>query len=389
MSDTTTDTAVRPPFDPEYVPLLRAFAERGPMVLTPEALPAMRALDTTEDELDAVLRGKGLERSSITVPGYGGDPITLAVVQRTGRTGTAACAYTIHGGGMVFGHHLGNLDSYDEWLFPNDVVLVSVDYRLAPEHPDPTPVEDCYAGLVWVSEHAAELGVDPDRVFLVGQSAGGGLAAGTALLARDRRGPGIAAQVLVSPMLDDRLDTVSARQFDGVGVADREMCRFGWDALLGDRRGTDAVSAAAAPARAEDLTGLPPTYIDCGSAEVFRDETVAFAGRLWAAGVAAELHVWPGGSTASAGWRLDRGSRIRRTARSGRGPRGCSTGPGPLPGRDRQSALGPSPVAEHPDAFRDECAPRFVCRRETHDRGMHGRPARHRQREPRRRPAPR
>ncbi|WP_260855910.1 alpha/beta hydrolase [Curtobacterium sp. 9128] len=289
----TTATA-RPPFDPEYEPFLQALHARGPMVLTPEMLPAMRALDTTEADLDAVLHAKGLERRSITVPGHRGDPIRLAVVQHVGRTGTAACAYSMHGGGMVFGHHLGNLDSFDEWLFPEDVVLVSVDYRLAPEHPDPYPVEDCYAGLVWVAEHADELGIDPERLFLVGQSAGGGLAAGTALLARDRGGPALCGLVLVSPMLDDRLDTVSAHQFDGVGVADRALCRFGWDAYLGDRRGTAAVSAAAAPARAEDLTGLPRTYVDCGSAEVFRDETVAFASRLWAAGVPTELHVWPG-----------------------------------------------------------------------------------------------
>jgi acetyl esterase/lipase len=102
------------------------------------------------------------------------------------------------------------------------------------------------------------------------------------------------AQILVSPMLDDRDDTVSTRQIDGVGVADRQMNRFAWDAYLGPRRATPDVSEYAAPARAADLSALPRTYIDCGSAEVFRDEDVAFASRLWAAGVDAELHVWPG-----------------------------------------------------------------------------------------------
>jgi len=196
---------------------------------------------------------------------------------------------------MMFGHHLGNLDSYDDWLLTHDVVLVTVDYRLAPEHPDPYPVEDCYAGLVWTAAHADTLGIDPERIVLAGQSAGGGLAAGTALLARDRKGPALLAQILISPMLDDRDATVSTTQIDGVGIADRDMTRFGWTAYLGDRRAGDDVSSYAAPARAADLSGLPQTYLDCASAEVFRDETVAYASALWAAGVQAELHVWPGG----------------------------------------------------------------------------------------------
>ncbi|GGR70304.1 hypothetical protein GCM10010236_25540 [Streptomyces eurythermus] len=137
--------------------------------------------------------------------------------------------------------------------------------------------------------------MDPDRLILAGQSAGGGLAAGTALLARDRKGPRLIGQVLIYPMLDDRDRTVSSGQFDGVGVWDRQSNRTGWTALLGERRGTDDVSVYAAPARATDLTGLPPAFIDCGSAEVFRDEDVAYASALWAAGVQAELHVWPGG----------------------------------------------------------------------------------------------
>ena len=289
-----SDVITRPPFDPEFAPFLDALAARGPFRLTPEMLPRMRQLDVPLETLDDGLRARGLERRSITVPGYLGDPIELAVIQRIGRTGPTTGVYTIHGGGMMFGHHLGNLDSYDDWLLDHDVVLISVDYRLAPEHPDPYPVEDCAAGLVWVAEHADELGIDPDRIVIAGQSAGAGLAAGTALLMRDRGGPAVLGQILVSPMLDDRDRTVSTQQIDGVGVADRQMTRFGWDAYLGERRGTDDVSEYAAPARAISLADLPPTYIDCGSAEVFRDETVSYASALWAAGVDAELHVWPG-----------------------------------------------------------------------------------------------
>ncbi|ROS60022.1 acetyl esterase/lipase [Curtobacterium sp. PhB172] len=292
-----SDTIVRPPFDPELATFLAALEARGPFTLTAEMLPRMRQLDVPEDVLDERLRSRGYQRRNVTVPGYLGDPIDLAIidrVERTGAAGATAAVYSIHGGGMVFGHHLGNLDSFDDWLLDHDVVLVSVDYRLAPEYPDPYPVEDCYAGLVWVAAHADSLGIDPSRIVIAGQSAGGGLAVGTALLARDRQGPDLMAEILVAPMLDDRDDTVSTRQIDGVGVADRQMNRFAWDAYLGPRRATADVSEYAAPARAADLSALPKTYIDCGSAEVFRDEDVAFASRLWAAGVDAELHVWPG-----------------------------------------------------------------------------------------------
>jgi acetyl esterase/lipase len=290
-----SDLMPRPPFDPELSTFLTAFEARGPFTLTTEMLPHMRGLDMTEEALDERLRSRGYERRTLTVPGHLGDPITLAVIQRIGRTGATSAIYTIHGGGMIFGHYLGNLDSYDDWLLDDhDVVLISVDYRLAPEYPDPYPVEDCYAGLLWVHAHARELGINPERIVIAGQSAGAGLAAGTALLARDRKGPALLAQILVSPMLDDRDSTVSTKQIDGVGVADRGMTRFGWDAYLGSRQAGEDVSVYAAPARATDLSGLPRTYIDCGSAEVFRDETVAYASGLWAAGGDAELHVWPG-----------------------------------------------------------------------------------------------
>lgn len=156
-------------------------------------------------------------------------------------------------------------------------------------------MEDCYAGLVWTAEHAAELGIALDRLVIAGESAGGGLAAGTALLARDRNGPSLIGQVLMCPMLDDRDETVSTVQFESAGIWLRSSNLVGWNALLGDRRGADDVSIYAAPARATDLCGLPPAFIDCGSAELFRDEDIAYATNLWCAGVQAELHVWPGG----------------------------------------------------------------------------------------------
>jgi acetyl esterase/lipase len=196
---------------------------------------------------------------------------------------------------MVAGNRMTGMHVLLPWIVDHDAVAVSVEYRLAPEFPDPHPVEDCYAALLWMAHNAAALGIDPGRIMIAGVSAGGGLAAGTALLARDRKGPRLIGQALLCPMLDDRDQTISSAQFDGVGVWDRASNVMGWTALLGHRRATDDVSIYAAPARATDLTGLPPAFIDCGSAEVFRDEDVAYATALWRCGVQAELHVWPGG----------------------------------------------------------------------------------------------
>ncbi|MEV6154612.1 alpha/beta hydrolase [Nonomuraea sp. NPDC052129] len=135
----------------------------------------------------------------------------------------------------------------------------------------------------------------PERIIVAGGSAGGGLAAALALMARDRGGPALFAQMLMCPMIDDRNDTASARQLVGLGVWDQASNQGGWTALLGDARGTNDVSPYAAPARAADLSGLPPAFIDVGSAETFRDEDVTYASRIWQAGGSAELHVWPGG----------------------------------------------------------------------------------------------
>lgn len=284
----------RPPFDPELEAVLAALADQIPPTLTAEMIPDMRRSSPSE-VTDEMIENAGLTRRDVTIPGYLGDEITVSVITRKDHQGLGPGIYHTHGGGMVSGDQFSGLIQVLPWVVEHDAVLVTVDYRLAPEHPDPYPVEDCYAGLLWTAEHARELGMDPDRLLIAGQSAGGGLAAGIALMARDRRGPPLIGQVLIYPMLDDRDRTVSSAQFDTVGVWDRGSNRMGWTALLGERRGTDDVSIYAAPARATDLTGLPPAFIDCGSAEVFRDEDVAYATALWHAGVQAELHIWPGG----------------------------------------------------------------------------------------------
>jgi acetyl esterase/lipase len=290
-----TDPNARPPFDPELQTVLTAVTAQLPSTITPDMIQPMRQGMSFGTAPRDVLTQAGLEIRDVNVPAHDGAAITVSVVQPKNRSGTGPGFYYVHGGGMVFGDRLGGVGSLTDWLLRYNGVAVTVDYRLAPEFPDPTPVEDCYAGLVWMADHAAELNIDADRIVIAGASAGGGLAAGTTLLARDRQGPTLAGQLLMYPMLDDRDQTLSSRQIDGVGLWDRGSNRTGWTALLGDRRGTPNVSIYAAPARATNLTNLPPTFIDCGSAEVFRDEDVAYANAIWAAGGRAELHVWPGG----------------------------------------------------------------------------------------------
>lgn len=200
----------------------------------------------------------------------------------------------LHGGGMIFGlEHLGRV--YDlavrNYVATSGVPMLVVDYRIAPEYGHPTPVEDCYAALRWLADNAATLGVDPARVGVMGDSAGGGLAAGVSLLARDSEGPPIAQQLLIYPMLDDRAQTPDPQLLPFLTWTYDDNVT-GWTALLGV--GPDVVSPYAAPARATDLTGLPDTYIDVGDLDIFRDEDITYARRLSDAGVPTELHLHPG-----------------------------------------------------------------------------------------------
>jgi acetyl esterase len=181
------------------------------------------------------------------------------------------------------------------------IVVVAVDYRLAPETPFPGPLEDVYAGLVWTAEHADELGIDPGRIAIHGTSAGGGLCAALALLARDRKGPRIAFQFLAVPELDDRLTTASMTAFTDTPLWHRPNAVASWDHYLGaGRAGTDDVSIYAAPARATDLAGLPPAYVSVMHFDPLRDEGIAYALDLLTAGVTVELHLFPGTFHASA-----------------------------------------------------------------------------------------
>ena len=284
------------PYDPELVEGLALIVEMMKGFEEIDDLPGRRAATAALMGPSEPSVPDGFDLELRSVPGLDGSPeIPLLIFRPTAPPVPSPVIYFIHGGGMWMGDATLGLDLTLDWAGQLGVAVVSVEYRLAPECPHPGPVEDCYRGLVWTVSHAEDLGIDPDRVIVSGGSAGGGLCAATVLLARDRGGPSIFAQVLNCPMLDDRNDTVSSLQMAGRGIWDHDANEEGWRALLGEAAGTEAVSQFAAPARALDLSGLPPTFIDVGSAETFRDEAVDYARRIWAAGGQAELHVWSGG----------------------------------------------------------------------------------------------
>jgi acetyl esterase/lipase len=273
-----------------------------PIDLTGDIPAARRVIDAARRELIAALPDIPEVRTrDVHVPGAAGDPDVLVRIYEPvegGHSG-AALAY-IHGGGMV----LMSVDDTDFHCkrIVRDVgcLVVSVEYRLAPEHPYPAALHDCYAALAWLHDHAGDLGVDRGRIGVGGLSAGGGLAAGVALLARDRGEVPLCFQWLVYPMLDDRNETPSSHEITDPNVWNRASNEAAWAAYLGARAG-GAVPLHAAPARAgvDDLRGLPPAYVDVGELDLFRDEDIAYAQRLLQAGVPTELHVTPGAFHAS------------------------------------------------------------------------------------------
>jgi acetyl esterase/lipase len=221
------------------------------------------------------------------------DPSVIVRVHRpVGVTGPLPCLYSIHGGGYVIGDRSMDDAKFDRWCVEFSMVGVSVEYRLAPDDPYPAAIDDVEAGLLWVFEHAEALGINRQRVGITGVSAGGGLCAALGLRMRDRSDTPVAFQLLDCPMLDDRMQTASS-QADGLVVWSRHSNSYGWRSYLGKLADGDP-PADAAPARADDLAGLPPSYVCVGGADGFRDEDIDFAQRLMAAGVDTELHVYPG-----------------------------------------------------------------------------------------------
>ncbi len=271
-------------------PDIRAALELFPFPpINAETLPIMRpALAAPGPELsDRVVR------SVVHAPGAAGSPdVALHVHRPAGATGPLPCLVWMHGGGLVMG--VAGMDDarFDDWCTRHNMIAVSVEYRLAPEVPFPGPAEDCFASLQFVFDHAAELGVDTARIGVGGASAGGGLAAAVALMARDRGGPQISSQLLFYPMIDDRQSTESS-SWD-VPIWPAVSNTFGWTSYLGDAKGTDGVSPHAAAARAADLGGLPTAMIVVGGLDGFVDEDIDYARRLNLAGVPVEFHLYPG-----------------------------------------------------------------------------------------------
>ncbi|WP_141904196.1 alpha/beta hydrolase [Lysinibacillus sp. FSL W7-1291] len=201
----------------------------------------------------------------------------------------------IHGGGFVMGHP--DMDDLlcERFVQTANCVVVSIDYRLAPEHPYPAAIEDCYAGLVWMTAEAPSLGIDVKRVAIAGASGGGGLTAALALMARDKGGPSIIFQMPLYPMLDNRNETPSSYEItDAQATWSRSNNLTAWRMYLGEEKDTNELSPYAVPSRADNLAGLPPTYTCIGQLDLFRDETFDYVTRLAQAGVDVEMNLYPG-----------------------------------------------------------------------------------------------
>jgi acetyl esterase len=278
-------------FDPELAPHLDLLPQRP---ASADVTVARAYIEELLAGMNAAVDVSGLSIEDRTAPGPAGAPDVGVRVYapQAGATTPAAILY-IHGGGFTVGSidtEHANAAGLARQL---GVTVASVEYRLAPEHPFPAGLEDCYAALQWLHAEAPALGVDRARIAIVGSSAGGGLAAGLALLARDRGGPAICFQFLGIPELDDRLETTSMRQFVDTPMWNRPSAEVSWRMYLGDQYGGE-VSPYAAPARATELADLPPAYVSTMQYDPLRDEGIIYALRLLEAGVAVELHSFPG-----------------------------------------------------------------------------------------------
>ena len=258
--------------------------------LSSAQLPSYRKLASSADDRSAM---PGLVEHRLTVSTSGRDVQIIVCRPDTPETLPAVCC--LHGGGLVAGSAATMAAQRRKSAIDLDAVLVFVDYALAPEHPFPEPLEDCYHALRWMFTNGASFGIDPRRVAVSGISAGGGLAAALAILARDRGEFPIIFQHLLCPMLDDRtVNEAEPHPFAGQFVWTRENNRFGWQAYLGCEPGQEGVSAYAAPSRIEDMAGLPRTFLAVGALDLFLEENLDYARRLTRSGVACELHVYPG-----------------------------------------------------------------------------------------------
>ncbi|KAL7934355.1 alpha/beta-hydrolase [Trichoderma chlorosporum] len=303
-------SSVRPPFDPEIVKCLLPAMVDGTLSDSFPTDPVVRLAVLRERAAQFLGAGNeivnsdpSLESERVTISGPRGE-IDILIIRPKGASSTdkRPAIYSIHSGGTVFGDEYTNIHVPIAWMKEVDGVVASVNHRLSPENPGLAPFEDCWEGLVWFAKQSDRFGFDPEKLFVGGVSAGGGLATAAAIMARDKGFPKLCGQILLCPMLDDRATAVSNKQYLHHGPFDGHSDEFNWTCLLGDRRATDNVSIFEAPGRATDLSNLPPAYLEVGSAEPFRDSVVAYASRLWEHGVQAELMVFAGGVHGSDFW---------------------------------------------------------------------------------------
>lgn len=280
--------------DPELLPFLQPFIAAAAKEPHPvRTLASYRTGSAAAQEKYAFSPSPPVEDR--TVSGLPGQPDVRVFIVGAAPGKLKPAMLHVHGGGYITGHAGDAVPNMQKAATRFGCVAMSVDYRLAPETPFPGPLNDNYAALLWLHRHAAELGVDPDRIIVAGESAGGGHAAILAIAARDRGEVRLRAQILTYPMLDDRTGTSRpVPHHVGAFVWRPEDNRFGWSSMLGQPAGGDTAPSGSVPARVVDLRGLPPTFIGVGSLDLFVEEDMEYARRLLDAGVPAELYVAPG-----------------------------------------------------------------------------------------------
>lgn len=301
--------------DPEVEAATRSLVERAgavPPLPRGEVAERRRLFDPFQEAMHAQLpTPTDVTAARHETVAEDGAPVVLSWYTKDGHAPGSAVVYC-HGGGMIQSSPAVYHGPVARHVSATGVPFLVVHYRKAPESPAPAPVLDCVAGLEWLAANAEQLGVDPNRIAVMGDSGGGGIAASVAIYARDHDGAHLAKQILIYPMLDDR-----------TLVADEKLSPFvswtyddnatGWGALLGDTE-PGAVSPYAAPARLTDYSDLPDCYIEVGELDIFRDESVAYALELWRAGVSTELHVHPGAPHAFEAFAPDAGVSARSQA---------------------------------------------------------------------------
>jgi acetyl esterase/lipase len=289
---------MHPITDPQLAAGLATFEELVPGGFSLDDIPATRELVSG---LIAAMAAEappipGVVSSDHYAPGPEGAPdVMLRIYQPETRPDTLPALLWIHGGGYVLGDVQGDDLKAKGLALSLNCVVASVEYRLAPEHPFPAPLEDCYAALKWLAGSADQFGINVERIAIGGASAGGGLAAALGLLARDRAEVNVCYQLLIYPMIDDTNVEQAGPNVPDAPLWTRANNLVGWRSYLQQEPGSEGISAYAAAARAEDVSGLPPTVICVGTPDLFRNEDIAYAQRLMTAGVPTELHVYADG----------------------------------------------------------------------------------------------